>query len=410
MSPDDHAAGPETGPALSRTARGLLGTGGDDGWRLYRRANALKREGRAVLNLAVGEHDRPAPAAAIEALVRAAREGPHGYAALGGTPRLREAVARRLGRFGPAPDPEAVHVTFGAQAALRLAVALALDPGDECVILDPYYAPYPQTVRAAGGVPVAVPTTGPSGGFQPDPEAIARAIGPRTRAIVLNTPNNPTGAVYERARLAAVAALCRRHDLWCIADEVYDALVHDGVHCPVRALEGMAGRTLTCGALSKGFAMTGWRVGWLVGPERAIARAGDLAVADTYGLPPFVQAGALAALEEAVDVEAEIAAETAERARAALDALPPGGAVRASPPQGAMYLMLDLSGVTKDAGAFAEALLEAEGIACLPGASFGSAAPACLRLALVAPAPALADAVARLARFADAWHEDRTAP
>lgn len=404
MSPEDTAAGPSPGPALSRTARDLLGGGDDDGWRIYHRARALRAEGRHVLNLAIGEHDRLAPDCAVEALVDAARAGPHGYAAVAGTPSLRAAVADRLARFGPAPTPEEVHVTFGAQAALRLAAALALDPGDECLVLDPWYAPYPQTIRSVGAMPVPVATRAEDD-FQPNPAAVAGAIGPRTRAILLNSPNNPTGAVYERERLAAIGDLCRRHDLWAIADEVYDGLVHEGVHVPLRTLPGMGARTLSCGALSKSHAMTGWRVGWLVGPPRAIARAHDLGVADTYGVPPFVQAAALAALTEGASVEAEIAAETAERARAALAALPPNGPLRASPPQGAMYLMLDVSAVSDNAADFAERLLEAEGIACLPGSSLGRAAVGCLRLALVAPAPVLADAVARIARFATAGQD-----
>ncbi|MEL6264174.1 MAG: aminotransferase class I/II-fold pyridoxal phosphate-dependent enzyme [Pseudomonadota bacterium] len=405
LAAQDAPGGAVTGPRLSHLATGLLGEADDDGWGLYFRARQLAAEGHDVLNLAVGEHDRLTDPAIVEALVRAAREGPHGYAPLQGRPNLRTAVARRLSRHDPARPvaAEEVHVTVGCQQALMLAMQLALDPGDDCLVLDPYYPTYPQTVRAAGARPVMVATRREDG-FQPDPDAIARAITPRTRALVLNTPNNPTGAVYTRDRLEAVAAIARAHDLWVIADEVYDGLVHRGTHVSPRSLPGMAARTLVAGSLSKSFAMTGWRIGWLAGPAPAIARAGDFAVASTYGLAPFLQSAAETALAVGAPVEAAIAAETAERAAAVAAALPPEGPVTLTPADGAMYAMLDISASGLSGRALAARFIEETHVALMPGESFGTAAAGCVRAALVAPAPrlaatarALADLVARLA-------------
>ncbi|MEM6489778.1 MAG: aminotransferase class I/II-fold pyridoxal phosphate-dependent enzyme, partial [Pseudomonadota bacterium] len=396
------SGGVAAAPRLSPVATALLGESGDDGWGVYMRAREMEADGLPVVNLAVGEHDRRTDPSIVAALVEAAETGPHGYASVAGRPALRRAVAARLSRHGgPAVVPDQVLVTTGCQTALLLAVQLVLGPGHECLLIDPYYATYPQTVRATGAVPVAVPADR-AAGFQADIDALARAIGPRTRAILLNTPNNPTGAVYTRERLEAIAALCRRHDLWLIADEVYDGLVHRGVHVPPRTLPGMAGRTLTAGSLSKSYAMTGWRVGWLQGPPAAIARARDFAIANTYGVAPFLQSAAQYALEVGTGIEAAIAAETAARARAALAALPPGGPVTAAPPDGAMYLMLDISAAGMPAPAFAERLLDQTGIACLPGESFGTAATGCLRLALVKPQAVLADTVRRIVALVEA--------
>lgn len=387
MSPaarlDPAAAWPFPGPSLSSTARGLLGEGGDDGWGVFYRARELTAEGHDVLNLAVGEHDRPTDPAIVAALSAAAAEGPHGYAPVRGRADLRAAIARRLGAHGAASDPAEILLCAGCQMALQLACQLVLGPGDECLIVDPYYATYPQTIRAAGGVPVAVPADR-AAGFQPDIDALGRAIGPRTRAILINTPNNPTGAVYAAERLEALAALCRRHDLWLISDEVYDGLVHEGVHRSPRALPGMAARTLVAGSVSKSYAMTGWRAGWLAGPPSAIDRGADFAVASTYGVAPFIQAAALHALTEGTAIEAAIAAETRARAEAVVDALDPQGPVSAVAPQGAMYVMLDITAAGTPAPTFAADLLEAAHIAVMPGESFGHAAPGHLRLALVA--------------------------
>ncbi|MEM9784073.1 MAG: pyridoxal phosphate-dependent aminotransferase [Pseudomonadota bacterium] len=371
----------------------MLGGGDDDGWGIYKRARAMAAAGRTVMNLAVGEHDQPADAEIVAALVRAAETGPHGYASVIGRPSLRTAVAERLSRHGPPEiNPDEVQVTMGCQAALLLAMQLVLDPGDECLLIDPYYATYPQTVRAAGGRPLVVPADA-AAGFPPDPDAIARAIGPATRALVINTPNNPSGAVYDYARLSAVAEVAKTHDLWVIADEVYDGLVHRGRHVSIRSLPGMAARTLVAGSLSKSFAMTGWRVGWLAGPRAAIARAGDFVVASTYGVPPFLQTAAELALTEGAPIEAAIAAETAARARALVEALPKDGSVTATPPSGAMYAMLDVRAAGHPAGRVAERLLDEHGVAAMPGESFGAAAVGHLRLALVAPPDDMARAV-----------------
>jgi arginine:pyruvate transaminase len=187
---------------------------------------------------------------------RAARAGHTGYADIPGIPALRAAVAKRVAlRTGVPTTAENVLITAGGQAALFAAHALACDPGDRALYCDPYYATYPGTIRGVGAVPVAVPTRAAEA-FLPRPEAIAAAA-PGARALLINTPNNPTGVVYDGVTLAGIAGVCRDHDLWLISDEVYDSQIWDGRHLSPRALPGMDARTLVVGSMSKSHAMTG---------------------------------------------------------------------------------------------------------------------------------------------------------
>jgi len=274
-----------------------------------------------------------------------------------------------------------------------------LDPGQSCVVLDPFYATFAQTVRAASGRPILVETPADQS-FQPDVAAIEAALAPDTRAILINTPNNPTGAVYTRARLEALADLCRRRDLWLISDELYDTQVHDGAHVSPRDLPGMAGRTIVIGSMSKSHAMTGSRLGWAVGPAEAAARMGDLATTTTYGIAPFIQDAGVQALLTGNEIEAGIAARYRRRAAAAVAALGNGPGIRAVPPQGGMYLMLDIRETGLTGEQFALRLLDAEKIAAMPGESFGRAAAGHLRIALTVPDEQLVEAVGRIAGFA----------
>lgn len=242
---------------------------GGDGWAILGLVRARRAAGLPVTDLTIGEHDVPTDPAILAAMDASARGGNTGYAAVPGIAALREAIAARLARrTGARTTASSVLVTPGGQAALFTAVMTACDPGERVAMVAPHYATYPGTIRAAGAVPVIVPAL-PGDGFVPRPEAVAaRAAG--AAALLLNTPNNPTGAVYPRAVLEGMAEASPG---WLISDEVYDTQVWEGAHVSPRALPGLAERTLVVGSMSKGHAMTGSRVGWLVGPEEAIARA-----------------------------------------------------------------------------------------------------------------------------------------
>lgn len=386
---------------LSKRIRNVVGDG-PDGWEILYRAWEMQRAGTSVVMLTVGDHDITTDPAILDAMKAAMDRGRLGYAELSGTPALRAAIAGRVTAMTATPAAsDHVVVTPGGQAALFAAMMAALDPGQGCVILDPFYATYLQTVRAAGGVPIVVPTRAEDG-FQPDAARIAAALTPDTRAILLNSPNNPTGAVYSPDRLEAIAALCRQHGLWLISDEVYHTQLHGPAHLSPRDLPGMEPHTLVVNSLSKSHAMTGSRLGWVLGPADAARRIGELAISTNYGVPGFIQDAATFALTDAEGARAEagIAARYARRRALALDALGNGPGFAVLAPQGGMYLMLDIrpTGLTGDA--FARRLLAEERIAVMPGESFGTAAAGHLRIALTQPDEALADALRRIARFA----------
>jgi arginine:pyruvate transaminase len=386
----------------SRRVSGIV-EGGSDGWEVYYRARALRAEGRPAINLTVGDHDIKTAPDVIDAMMTSARAGNLGYSPVMGAGKLRDAVAARVAaRTGVPTARENVIIVPGGQAGLFAAMQTAFDVGEACILIDPWYANFPLTVRAASGVIVRAPALAENR-FAPDPAAIdAAAAESGARAILVNTPNNPTGAVYSRAALEGIAEICRRRDMWLISDELYDSQVYDGEHVSPRALPGMAERTLTVGSLSKSHAMTGWRCGWVVGPAEAIALMGDLANATTYGIPGFVMDAAHYALTHGADGEAEVAARYRRRRDSALAALAGANRVRAAAPAGGMYLMVDIRETGMSGSAFAAALLEAEGVAVMPGESFGAAAAGHLRVALTAPEDALSAAMGKLAGFAAA--------
>ena len=387
-------------PTPSQRIATLTGDG-DDGWAIFYRARALKAAGVDVLELTIGEHDIGTDPAILDAMHHAARAGHTGYAAVPGTLPLRQAVAARLSaQHGLAYGPENILIVPGAQAGLFAAHHAACDPGDRALMIDPYYVTYPGTIRAVGARPVIVPAKSEDG-FQPDLVALAAAA-PGARSLVINSPNNPTGAVYSEASLAGIAKIAKENDLWVISDEVYDTQIWQGRHLPMASLPGMAARTLTVGSLSKSHAMTGSRLGWVCGPAEVIACMIDLATHTTYGVPGYIQDAGLFALAQGPAAEAAVAAPFKRRRDMLLARITGKGALRAVPPEGAMYVMLDIRATGLSGDAFAARLLEAAHVAVMPGESFGQAAAGHVRVALTLPDDLFAEAIARLIGFAEA--------
>ena len=324
---------------VSRRISGLTG-GGSDGWDIYRKARDLKAAGVDVVELTIGEHDRRTEPEILDAMHASARGGHTGYAALPGTDELRDAVAKRVSeRTGVATSRDNVVVTPGGQSALFAAHIAACDPGDRALYIDPYYATYPGTIRGTGAVAVAVQARAERG-FQPDVADIAAAVD-GAASLLINSPNNPSGAVYSRETLEGIAGLCRERNLWLISDEVYDTQVWDGQHVSPRQLPGMAARTLVIGSLSKSHAMTGSRLGWIVGPAEAINHLSNLSTHTTYGVPGFIQDAGLFALDRGTDLENRIAEPFRRRHKAVQELLIRRG-LPFVPSAGTMYLMLSL--------------------------------------------------------------------
>jgi len=372
---------------------------GDDGWGLFLAARRMIGDGIAVVELTIGEHDIGTDARILDAMHASAMAGNTGYAMVPGIDALRDHVAARVqARSGVATTRDNVMITPGGQAALFMAHHATCDEGDRALYIDPYYATYPGTIRSVGAVPVAVQAESATG-FQPDPDNIAAAA-PGARSLLINSPNNPTGAVYTAETMEGIARVVEDHDLWLISDEVYDTQVWQGRHVSPRSLPGMAERTLQVGSLSKSHAMTGSRCGWIVAPEDVTGHLIQLATNTNYGVAGFVQSAGLFALELGAAFEAEIAAPFRRRRDIVLDLVARQQAVRAIPAQGAMYAMLDIRATGMSGEAFGMALLKDHHIAVMPGESFGDAAAGHVRLALTVDDERLREAGAVLLDFA----------
>ena len=353
-----------------------------------------------MILLSVGDPDFDTPRPIVERAVEALRAGDTHYTPIPGRPALRRAVAAlQERRTGVPTGADGVVSVAGAQNGL-FALALALfEHGDEVLVLEPIYATYEATLAAAGARVVRVAAS-PADGFRPAVTALAGAVTPRTRGILMANPNNPTGVVATPAELEAVAAVARRHDLWVVADEVYESLVFAGRHTAVRALPGMAERTAAIGSLSKSHAMTGWRTGWVVGPAGLVAHLDRLGLNMLYGQPGFIQDAATLALADYDATTAAMRDAYRARAEAVAAALADAPGVEVLRPAAGMFALLDVRGTGLSSTDFAWGLFRATGVSLVDAAAFGPATAGFVRLALAAPETRLREACRRIAGHA----------
>lgn len=384
-----------------------LNDDGNDGWGVFYRARQMAAAGQPVVELTIGEHDIGTDPAILDAMHRAARAGHTGYAMVPGIDSLRRAVAERVQtRTGVPTHPENVLITPGGQAALFATHMGVCAPGDTALFVDPYYATYPGTIRSTGARAVALPTTAENR-FLPQADALETLVGEtHPLSLLINSPNNPTGVVYPRNTLEALCKVVQAHDMWLISDEVYDTQIWDGAHISPRALPDMADRTLVIGSMSKSHAMTGSRVGWVIGPEQMIAALVDLATCTTYGVPGYIQDAALFALDQGPDIEQAVAAPFARRRARAREILAGQNTVGLIPSGGAMYLFLDIRATGMSGIAFANALLDDRGIAVMPGESFGASSAGHVRVAMTVDDAAFDRALHALVAFAESHRHD----
>jgi arginine:pyruvate transaminase len=375
---------------------------GSGAWTVHIEARRRQEAGEDVIFLTVGDPDQEAPAAVIDATVAALRRGRTSYAAIVGYPALRAAIAARVAHRGGQPcTADNIAVVPGAQGGLYCSIQCLAGPGDEVIVPEPIYATYEAVIGASGAQMVTVPLRADRG-FHPDLDALAAAVTPRTRVIWINSPHNPTGAVFTAAEIEAIAALCRRHDLWLLSDEVYEDLAFARPHVGAWSLPGMAERTVVVSSLSKSHAIPAFRLGWVVGPAELVRHLGNLLLSMTYGSPSFIQDGALAALRQELPEVAALREDYRARATLMSDLLETAPGCRVVRPEGGMFVLLDIRGTGLSAADFALRLLAAERVAVLPCDSFGPSAEGHLRIALSAPEPRLLEAGARIVRFAAA--------
>jgi len=374
-------------------------------------AASLRAAGRDVLSLAAGEPDFETPEHIREAAVRAIAEGYTRYTPADGFPSLKEAARETWAkRDGLRYDLEDIAVTAGAKQALYNLCQVLVDPGDEVVLLAPYWVSYPDMVHLAEGV-VRVVETRVEDGYLPDPEALRRAVGPRTRLLFLNSPNNPTGAFYPRPLLEAIAELVLAHPrLYVVSDDLYDRLLWDGGPFVNFAMLGpeCRARSIVVNGVSKSYAMTGWRIGYAAGPRPVIRAMADLASHSTSNPNSVAQKAAEAALrgpEDCVVAMREAYRRRHERLYGALENLEGFRLHRA---QGTFYLFLDAREFLAENGiadglALARLLLEEAEVAVVPGEAFGS--PGRIRLSTAVSERVLDEAARRIRGFVEARRE-----
>jgi aspartate/methionine/tyrosine aminotransferase len=363
---------------------------------------AYGRNRKDLIPLWVGEGDMPTPAFICEAATRSLAAGETFYTYQGGIPELREALARyHEGLFGGSFDPARFYVTIGGMQAIQTAVRLTAGTGDEVLIPTPAWPNFTGALTVAGARPVEVPMRSGPQGWALDMARLADAVTPRTRAIVINSPSNPTGWTASREEQQGVLDLARRHGLWIIADEIYARFIYE----PALTMLGRApsfhdvmdadDRILFVQTFSKNWAMTGWRVGWLEAPPALGPTIENLIQYSTSGVATFLQRAAVAALEEGEGFAADQIAGARHGRDIVCDGLKATGRVDLPTPPGAFYAFLRVHGVT-DSRALALRLIDEANVGLAPGSAFGAGGEAYLRLCFARKAEDLEEAVRRL--------------
>nr|WP_281438615.1 pyridoxal phosphate-dependent aminotransferase [Synechococcus sp. C9] len=363
------------------------------------RARAMRAAGEDVCSFAAGEPDFDTPAFIREAVKTALDQGKTRYGPAAGELVLRRAIAEKFRQDnGLSYTPEQILVTNGCKQALYNLIQVMIQPGDEVLIPAPYWVSYPEMVRLAGGRPVVIPTERATG-YKLTPEQLAEAVTPRSRLLILNSPNNPTGAVYQREELQALAEAILRHDLWVISDEIYEKLVYDGAeHLSIAALgEEIYARTLVCNGFAKAYAMTGWRVGYGAGSPEIIAAAANLQGHSTSNVCTFAQYGALAALQGPQAELHRMRQVFGERRRLMCDALAQMPGLGLAPPAGAFYIWVDIRATGLNSVQFCQQVLEQYQVALVPGRAFGDDQH--VRLSYATDHTTIAKGMARLAQY-----------
>ncbi len=346
------------------------------------KAKAMRAQGIDVISFGAGEPDFDTPRRIKEAAIRALERGQTKYTEVGGIPELRAAVCQKFKRDnGLDYAPDEVTVSCGAKHTLYNIFMALVNPGDEVLIPSPFWVSYPEQVRLVGGAPVAVPTH-ESTGFDLDPALLRRAVTARTKIIILDSPGNPTGAVFSVEALAAVAELALERNLWVVSDECYEALTYEGRHVSIASLSPeIKARTIVVNTCSKAYAMTGWRIGYAAGPKPVIKAMTDVQSQVTSNPTSIAQWAALEALAGPQDEVAKMAGEFDRRRRVIIEGLNAIPGVRCVMPKGAFYAFPNISGLfgkraksgvlrgSADVCAF---LLDEARIATVAGVDFGS--------------------------------------
>jgi len=388
---------------MGRIASRVSQLTGEGALAVFARAKELEKQGRSIIHLELGEPDFHPAAPVVDALRSAVAAGRDRYVSTRGIPALRQAIADYLWQTrGLRVASEEVLVAPGCKMALSLAMLALIEPGDEVLYPDPGFPIYPSFTRGLGAA--AVPFfLEEKNQFQPDIAEIAAKISPRTKVLIFNSPNNPTGTVFSDAALAQFAELAAKHDLWVLSDEIYARILFGGTYKSIWALPSMAERTVIIDGFSKSFAMTGWRLGYAVAPRQVID-AMDLLVLNTFTCAAeFTQVAAIEALRDSTDAVNAMVAEYRKRRDLFVDGLNGLPGFRCQAPAGAFYAWVNIEDTGLTAEQLATLLLEEAGVAAIAGAAFGAAGKNYLRFSLVNARNLLEEALERVERVSVRW-------
>lgn len=388
---------------MPRIATRISSLTGEGALAVFSRAKELEKEGRSIIHLELGEPDFHAAAPVVDALRAAVANGRDRYVATRGIPPLRSAIANYLKRTRNLDvAAEQVLVAPGCKMALALAMMALIEPGDEVLYPDPSFPIYPSFTRGLGAtaVPYALRE---ENRFQPDLAEIASKITPKTRILIFNSPNNPTGTVFSEQALVQIAELAKKHDLWVIADEIYARILFNGVYKSIWTLPGMAERTVIIDGFSKSFAMTGWRLGYAVAQKHVID-ALDMLVLNTFTCTAeFSQVAAIEALNDSTNAVPAMVAEYRKRRDVFVGKLNNIPGFRCQSPDGAFYAWVNIEETGKSAEEVQKILLEEVGVAAIAGAAFGTEGKNYVRFSLVSATHLLEEALERIQRATLHW-------
>ena len=368
------------------------------------KAKALREQGHDVIGLGAGEPDFNTPEHIIEAAYQAMREGQTKYTPAAGIAELRQAICRKLKQDNDLDyTPEQVVVCAGAKHALYNIFQVIVNPGDEVIIPAPYWVSYPEQVKLAGGQPVIIEGR-ENNAFKITPEQLEQAITPKTKAVIINSPSNPTGSLYTKKELEKIAQVCLQHDLFVVSDEIYEKLIYGAVaHVSIASLSAdIFERTFVVNGMSKPYAMTGWRMGYVAGPSKYMKAMSGLVSHSTSNPTSFAQYGAMAALEGTQEPLARMRQEFQQRRDTVLPLLRELPGVTCVEPQGAFYLFPNVKAAVEQSpydntDDWAKALLDEAKVALVPGTGFG--APDNVRISYATSLEALQEAIRRIAQF-----------
>jgi aspartate aminotransferase len=386
--------------ALSSRMNVLTGEGA---LTVYLRAKELEREGRSIIHLELGEPDFHPAEPVVAALEKAVRDGKDRYCPMAGVPALKEEIAAYLNRTRAITvSPENVVVAPGCKLSLFFALMTIVEPGDEVLWPDPGFPGYASITRGFDGVPVSFGLE-EKNKLQPDPDEIAAKITARTKAIVLNSPCNPTGTVYTDAVQRRIAELAVQRDLYVLSDEIYARIIYGQKYNSMLSYPGMAERTLIIDGFSKSFAMTGWRLGYTVAPPELVPHLVMLAINSYTCTAEFTQYAAIEALRDSTGATPRMVAEFQKRRDQFIADLNDVPGFRCIPPDGAFYAWVNIEETGTTAEEVCRIMLDEAGVAAIPGAAFGDMGKSFVRFSFASSPAILKEAVARIQKAAATW-------